>query len=547
MADFKVRNNSISKAYGNTRSSRVHLPSSKTKKENEISPKDSVELSQKGKDSESIGITVLHTNDIHGNVLPYRAKDPHTGKAVKMGGGAYLASKIKQERKEALARGDGVLLLDAGDMAVGTPLSGIFKGKPVIALFNNEKYDAATVGNHDLDWGLPTLSRLVKRARFPFLAANIKDNKGNPLPFLKSYMIKDIKGVKVGIVGVTTPETAYISSNKEISELKFEDPVTTLQKTIPQMKKEGAEVIIVLSHAGFKSDMKIAHRVKGIDLIVGGHSHKDLDQPVMVGKTAIVQAGFGGENVGKVRLSIDPKSHKVISIEGKLIPIRKSKITPDSTAQAIIDGYAKSIEKVMQEPLGKAITYFYHPREGQETNLGNLITDIMRLRTKADFAFLNSGCIKADLSRGRVKYEDVYRTIPFDSKIVVIKMKGKDIKDALELSSQMDRDKKLQISGLRVKYNSKNPIGKRIVHLEADNGKPIEMEKEYTVAITDYLSNGGDRYDIFTKFKPISTEGDLQGEVIRQIKRTHILAPVEVGRIEDIGKMLDGPLFGVNQ
>ena len=491
----------------------------------------------KATDKESVNITVLHTNDIHGHLESSPEIDPKGDSTERenYGGAGQLTTIINRERKETQEAGDHFLLVDAGDMAMGTPVSGMFKGEPVIEVMNQQKYDAATIGNHEFDWGLEPLKNMIQQAKFPFVNANLTDGDGNPLPRVKPFIIKDLGDVKVGIVGVITPETAQINANDETRSLKFEDPAKTLQKTIPEMKKKGADIIMVLSHLGYSDDHKLAQQVEGIDLIVGGHSHHTLDRPVRVGNTAIVQTGSEGKMVGKVQLRWNPRTRCVVHTQGELIPVKSDSINPDSQVQSIVAKYQKKVDALMNRKLGKVKTDLIQPETGKETNLGNMVTDLMRQRTGAQVALINSGSLRSDLPRGVISYKDVYKVVPFDSSIVKVNMKGKDIMDTLETSAGRERDKKLQVSGLNVTYDSTRPEGKRLIEVSTEDGKPLDPEETYSVATIDYLLNGGDHYDQFSRGETVEARaGMLQKEMAQEFTQQSLSFNQALGRMRDL-------------
>lgn len=500
-------------------------------------PHEVQDFSQTLKDlKEPITVTILHTNDIHGNILPRQdfSDSSTSDKKLNIGGEAAAATIINSERKQAAEKGENFLLLDSGDMSMGTSLSGMFEGKPMIDVMNKQGYDAATIGNHDFDWGIDALQNMIQNADFPFLAANIRDKFGKPLPNTQPFVIKELPGLKVGLVGVITPETAEISNDDHVRQMDFQDPVASLNVTIPEMKRQGAELIVVLSHSGLDQDKRIAEKVKGVDLIVGGHSHHTLDKPVKIGKTLIVQTGFGGRNIGKVQLTWDPGKKQVIQGDGSLIAVDGDKINPDREVMSIINKYSQKLDSIMNVKLGESREDMVQPM-GKETNLGNMVTDMMREEAGTDIALLNSGCLRTNLMKGVVRFKDIYNVIPFTSKIVSLKMKGKDILKVLEQSAGREDDKVLQVSGLQVIYDSSKPEGQRIHSASTDDGIPIEPGKEYSVATIDYLAKGGDQYTAFTEAEAMKTSTEvLTDAVAKQVKNRGVLMAGLTNRIQNL-------------
>lgn len=488
---------------------------------------------------EPVTLTIMHTNDLHGNLLPREDfadfQNPDT--KIKIGGEPAIATVIKEERRKAGERGEHFLLVDSGDMAMGTSISGMFEGKPVIDVMNSEGYDAATIGNHDFDWGVPALNNMIQEADFPFLAVNISDEYGKPLSDVHPFIIKDMPGLKVGIVGVANEETKDLNVRDDVQKLNFQDPIDSLKATIPEMKRQGADMIVVLSHAGLERDHDIAENVKGIDLIVGGHSHDTLSKPVKVGKTMIVQTGFGGRNIGKVQLKWDPNKKKVIAGDGHLIPIDADKINADIGITGIINKYKSKLDSIMNVKIGESKADMIQPHEGKETNLGNLITDLMRKKTGAYIAMLNSGNIRTNLFKGEIKFKDIYNILPFDSKIVTVNMKGRDIIHVLEESAgRTEEDKTLQISGLKVVYDSSKPEGERLKDVRTPDSEPLDPDGTYKVATTDYLVKGGDNYTEFTNSDEVEYDDEIMYETVaKQIRTMGIVGNNDLGRMHDLG------------
>ena len=238
-------------------------------------------------------ITLLHTNDLHGHLTSWLGWEGDLqGKTI--GGVATLAGAIGRIRAK---KPDSVLLLDAGDLIGDTMIADLTEGKALIDVFNQIGYDAMTFGNHEPDFGIETLRKRVVEAKFPFLAANLFVRE-NHKPFVAPFLVKKVGGVSIGILGLTYPKTPWTTSPRNVEEVLFEDPVPAVRRELPKLRREGAEVIVVLSHLGLGGDQVIADAVEGIDVIVGGHSHNRIDRAETRGKTLIVQAGAHGSDLG---------------------------------------------------------------------------------------------------------------------------------------------------------------------------------------------------------------------------------------------------------
>lgn len=488
---------------------------------------------------DSVTVNIMHTNDLHGNLLPKKKADTLAtwdDFREQEGGAAAMTTIIKDYRRKSIQDKSHFLLLDAGDMSMGTSISGKFKGEPVIEVMNRQGYDAATLGNHEFDWGMEPLKNMIQRANFPVLSANIRDRQGKPIADTKPYMIKDLGDVKVGVVGVITPETVHMNTREEVKSFHIEDPVETLKKTVPEMKKNGADMIVVLSHAGLKDDVRMAREAPGLDVIIGGHTHDALEVPLKVNGTIIAQTGSSGKKIGRIQLKWNKNRKKVISSNGCLIPVDPQEVKPDREISDVIAGYKAKIDEVMNVELGRLEEDLVSPDDGGETNLGNMLTDAMREKTGADVALLNSGSIRTNLIKGEVTYGDIYNVFPFESQLTSVEMPGSHLLQILDEAAGKERDARLQVSGMNITYNSSKPAGQRVIQARLDNGETISANKKYKVATIDYLLGGGDNFQSFKNVdsKKVEKYGSMQEQMANHVKGHKILSAPPLGRLEDI-------------
>ena len=248
-----------------------------------------------------VNLKILYVNDFHGFAEPYKA----TANDAPLGGIAYLAGAVDRARHNQPS-----LLLAAGDMIQGNAWANLFRGKSTIDVMNAMKFDAMVVGNHEFDFGPKVLKERMAQARFPLLGANVKG-----LPGLKPYVVKNLQGVRIAIIGVVTPETPVTTHPRNVAGLTFSTPESAVRKYLLELKGR-ADIIIVLSHCGFQADKELAARVPGIDVIVGGHSHTKILQPELVGQTIIVQAWEHAKALGILNLQV--KDGKVVGFDGTL-------------------------------------------------------------------------------------------------------------------------------------------------------------------------------------------------------------------------------------
>jgi 2',3'-cyclic-nucleotide 2'-phosphodiesterase (5'-nucleotidase family) len=473
-----------------------------------------------------VQLTVLHVNDFHGHLLPFR--DPSSDKHLPVGGAARLAHMIDEERDR---NPQGTLLLAAGDMLQGTPIANIFHGEPVIHFMNALRFDASAVGNHEFDWGRTILQQRLAAANFPFVVANLVDADGLPPAGMKPYCLLSRQGIRMAAIGVITPDTAFTTHASCIAGLTFLDPAAVLPAVVEEVRREGAQVVIVLSHVGFRADLELAARVPGIDLIVGGHSHTVVPRPHRVGTTRIVQAGYYGLYLGVIQITVDPADGAILDVSSgdTLRPVRSGPGDAiDANTERLVDAYDERIREQMERVVGQtAVDLVRNP--GGESNLGNLVADAMREATGADIAFQNAGGLRADIASGNITLEQLYATLSFDNVVVSMGLSGEQILTLLEVNATREQPA-LQVSGLTMAIERTGSPGARVKEVLV-GGVPLARHKRYRVATNDFLAAGGDRFAAFRDGTEVRYGGTLRDEVSAFLARhSPIHARVE-GRI----------------
>jgi 5'-nucleotidase/UDP-sugar diphosphatase len=474
----------------------------------------------------TVPITVLHVNDLHGHLLPII--DKSISDTTPLGGAARLARMIADERAK---NPDGTVLLAAGDMFQGTPISNVFRGQPVIAVMNDLKFDAMAIGNHEFDWGQGVLQELAGVAVFPFLSANIQDHQGKSLPSVKPYIILKRKNLRLAIIGLITPDTSFITKPDYVSELTFYDPLELLPRLLREVQSDGADLIVLLSHLGFDADRRVAEQVPGINVIIGGHSHTAMTHPLRINETIIVQAGSYGAYLGVLKLEVQPGSNKIIdySTENELVTVFAGPNDPvDDGVAGIVDHFNDQIKTEFARVIGETLVdLIRNPLE--ESNIGDLVCDAMRDASAAAIAFHNSGAIRTDIPKGKITVEQVYTLLPFDNTVVAMDLTGDQIKQILEQNAGFEH-RILQISGMSVHYDLTKPFGSRVVTAHTGN-QNLESGRSYRVATNDFLAAGGDRFAIFGDGRNI-THGDSLRDVFTTYLDKH--SPVHPEREERI-------------
>lgn len=474
-----------------------------------------------------VQLTLLHINDFHGHLLP--ELDKSISDTTPVGGAGRLAQLIAAERAK---NPDGVVLLSAGDMFQGTPVSNVFRGQPVIEVMNYLKFDAMALGNHEFDWGLNGLRQLAAAAAFPFLAANIRDDQGSGLALTRPYIILERKGLKLAVIGITTPDTAFTTKPEHVARLTFQQPVEVLPQQVQEIRNRGADLIVLLSHSGLDADLVIAQQVPGIDVIVGGHSHTVVTHPLRVNDTLIVQAGSYGAWLGVLELEVDIATRKVLSYnrENELRPVlNRPGDAVDENATAIVDRFNDQIKTVFACVVGETTVDLKRNRR-EESNVGNLIADALREASRADLAFQNGGGIRTDIPRGQITLEQLYTLLPFDNLLVAMDLTGEQVRGILEQSAGSPHQL-LQVSGLSVHFALGRPPGSQVTKIMVGH-EPLAPDKIYRVATNDFLAAGGDEITLFREGRNVVYGDSLRDVVIAYLEKHSPVHPLTQNRIE---------------
>lgn len=390
--------------------------------------------------------------------------------------------KIRAEQPDTL-------LLDAGDMMTGNPISRIpvegVAGWGLFSLMNIVGYDAWELGNHDFDQGQENLHEILARLGFPTLSANLGIAPTSPIAGdVKPFVILRVGGLRVGVVGLMTPELGGLLHDG-LEGIEVADPVATLQDVVRRIDPE-TDLIVVLSHMGDEADRALAAAVSGVDVIVGGHSHQRIYPPERVGEVIVVQAGSNLRYLGRLDLVV--ARDRVVRYEGALIPlwVRADLVV----SPAMREGVSRARRRVAAdygEPLGELQVAWVRNYRG-ESNVGDWIADQMRRRAGADVAFLNSGGIRNNLPAGRVTKGDLVTVLPFENRLCTFEATGADLVRIVEANARAAVERThgiLQVSGLRYTFTVEGD-GVRVTALEV-GGHPVEPERVYLAATNDYM------------------------------------------------------------
>ncbi|MFP4250526.1 MAG: bifunctional metallophosphatase/5'-nucleotidase [Armatimonadota bacterium] len=465
-------------------------------------------------------VTILHFNDFHGNVLTPEGEED-------LGGLARIAGMIEQVRAENDAAGSETLVLIAGDILQGTPLSTVFHGEADFSALKLMDISAMAIGNHEFDYGMPNLHKLVEMANFPILGANIRRKADGSLVFdgTRRFMIGDEMLV---VVGLTTPETRVTTMPSNVANLTFEDPAETAAKLADRITRTRDRVVVALTHLGHEEDIQLARDVPELDVVVGGHSHTKVEEAVRAGEAIVVQASAYGEYLGRLDLVID--NGKVTQYDYALIPMDAS-VSEDPSVAAVVAEYQSRLDEEIKRVVGFTEVTLNGTREDNrsgETNLGNVITDAMRLVSGAPIALHNGGGIRASIDEGSIALEDVMQVLPFGNEVATLELTGAQLREILQRSIAEPRPFGgfLHVSGLTIVAED-GQITSVMVGDEA-----LDDNTTYTVATNAFLMEGGDGYETFTEGRKQYYVGTkLDTAFVQYLNEHGSISPEVEGRI----------------
>lgn len=498
-----------------------------------------------------VSFTILHTNDFHGNLgVDYNGR----------GGAANLAGYADAVKAEVGA--DNVLLLDAGDVMQGQPISNLFEGSSNIDVFNMMGYKAAAVGNHEFDWGQDVLAARVAQSNFPWLAANIVKAGTNEHPdWVTPWTVVEVAGVQLGIIGLGYTETPSITRKGLTEGLEFQDPVEAVLRYYDEVKDQ-SDALILLTHIGWddRSEHKggetiateLAAAGKPVDLIIGGHSHEEAEAPHMAGDTPYVIAYQYGRWMGRADVSVDPAAKKLTLVNWEGHAINEGEVTPNAEVAAMVEQYTTELEPLTNEVVGTTTVSLVRDYNA-ESNMGNIVTDAMRDYTKADIAFTNPGGLREDIplaegeSEHQIIWGETYAVMPFGNTLYNMDLTGAQVMELLNQSATLHKGI-LQSSGITWSYyndcDCNEPTAWGVTDAKV-GGEPLQLDQVYRVTTNDFLAGGQDEWTTFADgTNREDSYVDMQEVVNDYIGAHSPIAPQVEGRITKAPMPAELPVSG---
>ena len=463
--------------------------------------------------AEDVTLTILHTNDTYGRLLPFPKGDVKVGGVLRR---AYLIHQIKEEQPS------NVIVLDAGDAIGPHPLAAFDSGETVIQLMNEMGYTAMTLGNHEFNYGVNTLLKRISQAQFAMLSANTYVKDKSKL-LTQGYIQKEVAGVKVGIIGLTTPTTRYRASPQLQKSITFANPISAAKDAVKKLKSAGCDFIIALSQLGYHDDMELIAQVGEINLIVGGEVELPDEKTIAVMSpiddvlgTTLVYCPWLGEYIGRVDVQLEKQTDGGYVV--KSIKTRKyrldDKTYPDELVFTSVPDLKTKLEQLITNYQKTYCCVIGRVAENEKINSLELIPLVIRKQTKAEIVLLNRGSLQAGVFEGDIQQIQVAECIRYSNQIVMLKLTGAQLKDALAHSNkQVSESRKLMLLGL-------DSAGTVV------NGRPINPKEYYSVATNDFLASGGDGYDMLALGRKKYT-----GQMLRQVVIDYIQTTQSSGQL----------------
>ena len=477
----------------------------------------------------TVRVTLLQVNDV------YRFTPADRGAR----GGLARVSTL---RKRVMQESPHTLFLLSGDTISPSVESITYKGAQMIDAWNQIGLDYSVFGNHEFDYGDEELMKRVRESKFKWLGANVVDSKtGKVFGDTPLFDVREMGGVRVGILGLALPETKTTSKPGPTTE--FRDPCETARAVIPQMRAAGAQAVVALTHLSLAQDKALARCAPGIDVIIGGHEHTLL-QSSSAG-VPIFKMTADARDLGRIDLNIDPATGRVESIDWEIIPVDAT--VPDDAAFApVVEKYAR-LTAELSTPVGRTsvpLDARSATSRSEETNIADFIADAWRRAAGSDVALLNGGSIRADdvLPAGELTVRDVLSILPFGNDLAVIEVPGDVLLQALEHGVSLtapgaEPGRFPQVSGIRYSFDASRPAGGRVSGVTV-NDRPLDPKRTYTLVTTSFVATGGDQYAMFKGRPNVLKTKLIDSTVLRKaIEDAKTIAPRTDGRI----RRLDTP------
>ncbi|MGC9948044.1 MAG: bifunctional UDP-sugar hydrolase/5'-nucleotidase [Bryobacteraceae bacterium] len=375
-------------------------------------------------------LTILHLNDLHAHISQENGR----------GGFAYLATVVKRERANCA----DCILLNAGDLVQGSPVSTIFHGDPIYQLANLLGFDAACLGNHEFDYGWAQAAGFAQIAKYPIVTANVVNGAGKPMT-PEPYVILHVNGLRVAVIGGMTDTLNTLSTAKSLGEWHTLPVVETVRKYARQLRSQ-SDLVVLLAHITGSEENEILNSVPEIPVSVTGHIHSGLTEALSHDGRVLVRVRSYGEELGRLELKVDTGKKAPVWWAWRRIPVESAKIVPDTAMAEQVKLWEDKVAAQVDRPLAISTRAF------NKAEVKGLIERALREETHSDFAWMNMGGIRDTLPQGQLLDRQIWNIMPFDNDVLIGTFKGRDLPAVV--------------------------VG----------GKTIDPDRDYTLAVSDYTA-----------------------------------------------------------
>lgn len=460
-------------------------------------------------------VDILSLNDFHG--------------ALKCEGKNIGAAKLAGEINRLKVKNPNTIVVAAGDLFQGSPMSNLKKGEPVAKFLKLIGLEVSAVGNHEFDWGQDLIPGWAKTGGFDFLATNIYDKAtGEPVEWANPYKVIEKGGKRIAFIGIATPETAYKTKPENVKNIEFKDPVESVNTWAKKIREtENVDAIIALTHLGASQNSKtkeitgeaanLANNAMGIDAVISAHSHQYVNG--IVNGIPVVQARNNGRALAKLSLAFNKDSGKLSKVMNSVedLYLRKD-LVEDPEVKKMYDGYNKELEPILNEEIATLDTDLTHNRDEGLSVLGQFTTKLMAEAAGVQIGITNGGGIRTPIDKGNITMGKMYEVFPFDNTLVTMKLKGSDLKKAIEHGIMPEGFGWGQFYGIKVYYDKDAKAGERVTSMRLLDGTPIDMVKYYTVVTNDFMMDKGDNYDFSNAIDVVDTGEPIRDSMVKIIK-----------------------------
>jgi len=455
---------------------------------------------------------ILHSNDMHGDFLA----EASGTEGDLIGGLALLSGYINKVRKEE----ENVLFVIAGDMLQGSLIDSEYRGLSTIELMNYLSPDVATIGNHEIDYGLSHLLFLEKLASFPIVNANLYIKKYNKR-LMQPHLIIKKAGFNFLFTGIITEKIIDSLKMEDLigSFISVEEAAHEVGRICNTYKNDDIDLTVLLTHIGYESDLELARLLKhewGVDLILGGHSHTFLEKPTEINNILIAQAGVGTNQIGRFDITVDNDTNSIVDYQWKLIPINNDIAEPDEVLLEFIESFKECVDRKYNTQITKFTQVATHPEREIETSLGNIFADGLACAADCDVMFLGSGSIRFEKLGPCVTLKDFRSCFPYDDKLTKFYINGHKLQKIfahiMRVENRDGEGECYQVnSGVQARYCNKT---EKLDLLKVGN-ECVDENRLYSICLQDYhLSNCAEFLNI--------TEKELMNEKCSKVVSTSV-------------------------